>query len=66
MRHRSRARIRLIALDLDGTLLSSRKTITPLTHTAIKAAVKAGVKVVLATARPPRLGTLAITKRPRS
>jgi len=54
VRHRSRARIRLIALDLDGTLLSSRKTITPLTHTAIKAVVKAGVKVVLATARPPR------------
>ncbi len=46
--------IRLIAIDLDGTLLSSRKTITPRTHTAIKAAMKIGVKVVLATARPPR------------
>src|SRR6187549_4241335 len=47
-------RIKLVAVDLDGTLLSSRKTITPKTHTAIKAAAAAGVKVVLATARPPR------------
>ena len=47
-------RIKLVAIDLDGTLLSSRKTITPKTHTAIKAAGAAGVKVVLATARPPR------------
>src|SRR5438067_1825539 len=46
--------IKLIALDLDGTLLSSRKTITPKTHTAIKAVVAAGVKIALATARPPR------------
>jgi Cof subfamily protein (haloacid dehalogenase superfamily) len=44
----------MIALDLDGTLLSSRKTITPKTHTAIRAALAAGVKIVLATARPPR------------
>ena len=47
-------RIKLVAIDLDGTLLSSRKTITPRTHTAIKAAAAAGIKVVLATARPPR------------
>src|ERR1035437_7139142 len=47
-------KIRMVAIDLDGTLLSSRKTITPLTHTAVRAAVDAGIKVVLATARPPR------------
>jgi Cof subfamily protein (haloacid dehalogenase superfamily) len=46
--------IRLVAIDLDGTLLSSRKSITPITHTTLKAAVAAGVKIVLATARPPR------------
>ncbi len=46
--------IRMVAIDLDGTLLSTRKTITPRTHAAIKAAVAAGVKIVLATARPPR------------
>ncbi len=51
---RDKARIRMVAIDLDGTLLSSRKTITPKTHTAIKEALAAGVKVVLATARPPR------------
>jgi 5-amino-6-(5-phospho-D-ribitylamino)uracil phosphatase len=47
-------RFRMVAIDLDGTLLSSRKTITPKTHTAIKRALAAGVKIVLATARPPR------------
>jgi len=45
---------KLIALDLDGTLLSSRKSITPRTHTALRQAIAAGVKIVLATARPPR------------
>jgi 5-amino-6-(5-phospho-D-ribitylamino)uracil phosphatase len=47
-------KIRLVAIDLDGTLLTSRKTITPLTHTALRDTVAAGVKIVLATARPPR------------
>jgi Cof subfamily protein (haloacid dehalogenase superfamily) len=47
-------RFRMVAIDLDGTLLSSRKTITPKTHTAIRQALEVGVKVVLATARPPR------------
>jgi Cof subfamily protein (haloacid dehalogenase superfamily) len=47
-------KFKLVAIDLDGTLLTSRKSITPMTHTAVRAAVKAGIKVVLATARPPR------------
>ncbi len=47
-------RIRLVAIDLDGTLLSSRKTITRATHTAVRAVMEMGVKVVIATARPPR------------
>jgi len=46
--------IRLVAIDLDGTLLTSRKTITAVTHTAVKAALKKGIHIVLATARPPR------------
>src|SRR6266567_4078078 len=50
----NRKPVRMVAIDLDGTLLSSRKTITPKTHAALKAAVAAGVKIVLATARPPR------------
>ncbi|HVS71887.1 MAG TPA: Cof-type HAD-IIB family hydrolase [Phycisphaerae bacterium] len=46
--------IRMVAIDLDGTLLTSRKSITRRTHTALRAAVAKGVHVVLATARPPR------------
>ncbi|MGN6367672.1 MAG: Cof-type HAD-IIB family hydrolase [Phycisphaerae bacterium] len=46
--------IRMVALDLDGTLLTSRKSISPLTHTAVKQVAARGVHVVLATARPPR------------
>ena len=46
--------IRLIALDLDGTLLTTRKTISARTHTVLRAAIEQGVHIVLATARPPR------------
>jgi 5-amino-6-(5-phospho-D-ribitylamino)uracil phosphatase len=49
------AKIRLLALDLDGTLLTSTKTISPPTVEALRAATRdAGVRVVLASARPPR------------
>jgi hypothetical protein len=48
-------KIRLVAVDLDGTLLNSAKEITAGTATIIRAAREvAGVRVVLATARPPR------------
>lgn len=43
---------KLIALDMDGTLLNSDKKITELTKKAIKKAAAHGVKVVLATGRP--------------
>jgi Cof subfamily protein (haloacid dehalogenase superfamily) len=46
--------IKLVALDLDGTLLTSRKTISRRTHTVLRRAIEQGVKIVLATARPPR------------
>jgi len=46
--------IRLIVLDLDGTVLTSRKTISPRTHTALRLALDRGIHVVFATARPPR------------
>ncbi|MCL2646699.1 MAG: Cof-type HAD-IIB family hydrolase [Phycisphaerales bacterium] len=49
-----RKKIRLVALDLDGTLLTSKKSITPFTRTRLRDAMGAGVKIVLATARPPR------------
>lgn len=43
---------KLIALDMDGTLLTSDKTISSRTKDAIAAARKQGVKVVLASGRP--------------
>lgn len=44
--------IRLIALDLDGTLLTNQKTITPRTLAALKEALGRGVAVAPATGRP--------------
>ncbi|EHJ56656.1 cof-like hydrolase [Streptococcus urinalis FB127-CNA-2] len=44
--------IKLIAIDLDGTLLNSEKKIPKKNSEAIKAAVEAGVKIVLCTGRP--------------
>lgn len=46
--------IRLIALDLDGTLLNSQKDISKRNLRALHTAMSLGVKVVFATARPPR------------
>ncbi|MCF1283868.1 Cof-type HAD-IIB family hydrolase [Streptococcus sinensis] len=46
------ADIKLIALDLDGTLLTSDKKISEVNLAALKAAQKQGVKVVLTTGRP--------------
>jgi len=43
---------KLIALDMDGTLLKDDKTISPETYTAIKNAKAKGIKVVLTTGRP--------------
>ena len=48
-------RIRLIAIDLDGTLLTGDKRISQATVAAIGDAMRiAGARVVLASARPPR------------
>lgn len=43
--------IRLLALDLDGTILADLHTITPRTQATIKAAVEQGVYVSIATGR---------------
>jgi len=45
------SRIRLIALDIDGTLLRSDKTVAPRTRLAIDRARAAGVRLVLVTGR---------------
>jgi Cof subfamily protein (haloacid dehalogenase superfamily) len=50
----SRRRIRLIATDLDGTLLRSDASISARTRSALSAAERAGVRVLSLTARPPR------------
>ena len=47
-------RPRLIATDLDGTLLDRELRISPRTVDAVKAAVGAGLEIVFVTARPPR------------
>ena len=44
--------IKLIALDTDGTLLSSKNKILPSTKRAIKKALDLGIKVVLCSGRP--------------
>jgi hypothetical protein len=44
----------LVAIDLDGTLLNDRKEVTDETAGSLAAAVARGVKIVIASARPPR------------
>jgi Cof subfamily protein (haloacid dehalogenase superfamily) len=46
--------IRLIAADLDGTLLRGDGSISPRTRQALDRAAAAGIAVLLVTARPPR------------
>ena len=60
--------IKLIAVDIDGTLVNSQKEITPEVFSAIQDAKEAGVKVVIATGRPYRRccqtsGQLAVERR---
>lgn len=44
-------RYRLLALDIDGTVVNSRDEVTPHTRAAIRRACDAGIRVVLATGR---------------
>lgn len=44
--------IKLIAIDIDGTLINDQLAITPATKAAIAAAKAQGIKVVLCTGRP--------------
>lgn len=47
-------RFRLVALDMDGTLLDDRLQVSPRNAQAIRAGLAAGVRFVLATGRPFR------------
>ena len=46
--------VRMVALDLDGTLLDSKKRISSQTVKVLRALPEVGVRVVIASARPPR------------
>jgi Cof subfamily protein (haloacid dehalogenase superfamily) len=46
--------LRLVAIDLDGTLLTDAKAVTPETVQAFRQVAQAGVRLVIASARPPR------------
>lgn len=46
--------IKLVGLDIDGTLLNSKNQISPRNHAAIRAAIGAGCRVIPATGRPLR------------
>lgn len=51
---RERPAIEMVAIDVDGTLLTSDKRVSVRNIEAVRATVKSGVRVVLASARPPR------------
>lgn len=52
--------VRLVAIDVDGTLLRPDETVSDYTIATLQAVVNEGRKVVLVTARPPRtLGLVA-------
>lgn len=46
-----RKSIKMIALDLDGTTLNSRKEITPRTVEAFRRAMEQGIHIVVSTGR---------------
>lgn len=54
-------KIKVIVLDIDGTLLNSEKKISDLTKNALIQAQQNGVKIILASGRPT-VGMLALTK----
>ncbi len=47
-------RARLLALDVDGTLLTDELQVTPATREAVRQVISQGVQVVLASARGPK------------
>ena len=52
--YRACVRFRIVASDIDGTLLRSDGTLAPRTHATLDRVVAAGSTFVLATGRPPR------------
>ena len=52
MNEPERMNVRLIAMDLDGTLNNDQKTIDARTRAALMAAQRRGIRLALASARP--------------
>lgn len=52
MDQKKKSRIRMIGLDLDGTLLNENKELTEYTRTVLRRAIEKGVVVLAATGRP--------------
>lgn len=52
--HSQTAEIRLVAIDLDGTLLNDSKRVSEQTAEALRCLPARGVRTVIASARPPR------------
>jgi len=52
--YRAPRRLRMVATDLDGTIIPHGKTISARTRAALQACEEAGVRVVYVTGRPPR------------
>lgn len=55
---------RLVATDVDGTLLDDRDAVTPRTAAVLSRAAAAGARVVLVTGRPPRWIPPVVAKLP--
>ena len=60
-RNNKMSKIKVLALDLDGTLTNDQKIVTPRTRAALDAAIAQGVTVVLASGRPTA-GILPLAK----
>ena len=52
--------IKALFFDLDGTLLNSRKEISPVTRMTLMGCKEKGIKLFIATARPPFLNRMGI------
>jgi len=53
----------VIVLDLDGTLLKNNKTVSDRTLKALRKCEELGKQIVIATARPPRLGAIKLPEK---
>lgn len=58
------ARPKLIAFDLDGTLLASDGSLSPRTKAALAELARQGVRLAVCTGRPPRLAAAVMAELP--